>query len=85
MSEAPNLNEILESAILLFFKTLYDFNPYLRNPDEQERLINMPNNVKTILREKKSEKYLHSFKIWHSSFIPSLAPFMMWWMPRLGS
>ena len=51
MSEAPNLNEILESAILLFFKTLYDFNPYLRNPDEQERLINMPNNVKTILRE----------------------------------
>ena len=51
MTEAPNLNEILESAILLFFKTLYDFNPYLRNPDEQERLINMPNNVKTILRE----------------------------------
>ena len=51
MTEAPNLNEILESAILLFFKTLYDFNPYLKNPDEQERLINMPNNVKTILRE----------------------------------
>ena len=35
MTETPNLNEILESAILLFFKTLYDFNPYLRNPDEQ--------------------------------------------------
>ena len=51
MTDASTLNEILESAIFLFFKTLYDFNPYLRNPDEQESLINMPKTVKIILRE----------------------------------
>ena len=51
MDNSSNLNEVLESVILLFFKTLYDFNPYLRNPDEQERLINMPIQLKTVLRE----------------------------------
>ena len=51
MTDVSTLNEILESAIFLFFKTLYDFNPYLRNPDEQESLINMPKTVKIILRE----------------------------------
>ena len=51
MNDSSNLNEILESVILLFFKTLYDFNPYLRNPDEQERLIDMPIQLKTVLRE----------------------------------
>ena len=51
MDDSSNLNDVLESAILLFFKTLYDFNPYLRNPDEQERLIDMPIQLKTVLRE----------------------------------
>ena len=51
MDDSSNLNEVLESVILLFFKTLYDFNPYLRNPDEQERLIDMPIQLKTVLRE----------------------------------
>ena len=27
-------NDEIETGILLFLKTLYDFNPYLRNPDE---------------------------------------------------
>ncbi len=44
-------NEELEAGIYLFLKTLYDFNPYLQRPDEQERLINMPINVKIVLRE----------------------------------
>ena len=39
------------AGLFLFLKTLYDFNPYLRNPDEQERLINMPPQIKLILRE----------------------------------
>ena len=51
MDDSSNLNDVLESVILLFFKTLYDFNPYLRNPDEQERLIDMPIQLKTVLRE----------------------------------
>ena len=51
MDDSSNLNDVLESGILLFFKTLYDFNPYLRNPDEQERLIDMPIQLKTVLRE----------------------------------
>lgn len=49
-STEPNSGE-LEAGIYLFLKTLYDFNPYLRNPDEQEKLIHMPKNVKIILRE----------------------------------
>ena len=44
-------NEEIEAGIFLFLKTLYDFNPYLRNPDEQEKLINMPKTVKKVLRE----------------------------------
>ena len=44
-------NEEIEAGIYLFLKTLYDFNPYLQRPDEQERLINMPINVKIVLRE----------------------------------
>lgn len=44
-------SEEIEAAIFLFRKTLYDFNPYLQNPDEQERLINMPITVKIVLRE----------------------------------
>jgi len=44
-------NEEIEAGIYLFLKTLYDFNPYLQNPDEQEKLINMPINVKIVLRE----------------------------------
>ena len=51
MDDSSNLNDVLESVILLFFKTLYDFNPYLRNPDEQELLIDMPIQLKTVLRE----------------------------------
>ena len=51
MDDSSNLNDVLESVILLFLKTLYDFNPYLRNPDEQERLIDMPIQLKTVLRE----------------------------------
>ena len=51
MDDSQNFNDLLESVLLLFMKTLYDFNPYLRNPDEQERLINMPTNLKTVLRE----------------------------------
>ena len=51
MDDSSNLNDVLESVILLFFKTLYDFNPYLQNPDEQERLIDMPIQLKTVLRE----------------------------------
>ena len=51
MDDPSDLNDVLESVILLFFKTLYDFNPYLRNPDEQERLIDMPIKLKTVLRE----------------------------------
>ena len=46
----------IETGILLFLKTLYDFNPYLRNPDEQERLIHMPSTIKTVLREIISSK-----------------------------
>ena len=44
-------SEEIEAGIFLFLKTLYDFNPYLQRPDEQERLINMPINVKIVLRE----------------------------------
>ena len=44
-------NEEIEAAIYLFLKTLYDFNPYLRSPDEQEKLIHMPKTVKIVLRE----------------------------------
>ena len=51
MNDSSDLNDVLESVLLLFLKTLYDFNPYLRNPDEQERLIDMPNQLKTVLRE----------------------------------
>jgi len=51
MDDSSNLNDVLESVLLLFFKTLYDFNPYLENPDEQERLIDMPIQLKTVLRE----------------------------------
>ena len=51
MSDSLDLNDILESVLVLFLKTLYDFHPYMRNPDEQERLIDMPNNLKTVLRE----------------------------------
>ena len=46
----PNSGD-LEAGIFLFMKTLYDFTPYLRNPDEQEKLIHIPKNVKIILRE----------------------------------
>ena len=49
-------NEDIEAGIFLFRKTLYDFNPYLKNPDEQERLINMPLTVKIVLREIISSK-----------------------------
>ena len=49
-------NDELETGIFLFLKTLYDFNPYLRNPDEQEKLINMPITVKKVLREIISSK-----------------------------
>ena len=45
------LNEELETGVFLFLKTLYDFNPYLRNPDEQEKLIHMPKTIKIVLRE----------------------------------
>ena len=51
MSDSLDLNDILESVLVLFLKTLYDFHPYMRNPDEQERLIDMPNNLKAVLRE----------------------------------
>jgi hypothetical protein len=51
MNNSTDLNDILESALFLFLKTLYDFNPYIRNPDEQERLIDMPPNLKKVLRE----------------------------------
>ena len=51
MTNADSNNGELEAGIYLFLKTLYDFNPYLRNPDEQEKLIHMPKNVKIILRE----------------------------------
>ena len=51
MDDSSELNDILESVLLLFFKTLYDFNPYLKNPDEQERLIEMPTPLKKVLRE----------------------------------
>ena len=44
-------NEEIEAGIFLFLKTLYDFNPYLQRPDEQEKLINMPTTVKIVLRE----------------------------------
>ena len=44
-------NEEIEAGIFLFLKTLYDFNPYLQRPDEQEKLINMPKTVKIVLRE----------------------------------
>ena len=44
-------NEEIEAGIYLFLKTLYDFNPYLKRPDEQEKLINMPRTVKIVLRE----------------------------------
>ena len=49
-------NDEIEAAIYLFLKTLYDFNPYLQSPDEQEKLINMPRNVKIVLREIISSK-----------------------------
>jgi hypothetical protein len=42
---------MIEAGVFLFRKTLYDFNPYLKNPDEQEKLINMPITVKKVLRE----------------------------------
>ena len=51
MNDSSELNDVLESVLLLFLKTLYDFNPYLRNPDEQERLIEMPTSLKKVLRE----------------------------------
>ena len=51
MTNTDSNNGELEAGIYLFLKTLYDFNPYLRNPDEQEKLIHMPKNVKIILRE----------------------------------
>ena len=51
MNNSKDLNDILESVLFLFLKTLYDFNPYIRNPDEQERLIDMPPNLKKVLRE----------------------------------
>ena len=51
MNNSTDLNDILESVLFLFLKTLYDFNPYIRNPDEQERLIDMPPNLKKVLRE----------------------------------
>ena len=51
MNNPQDLNDILESVLLLFLKTLYDFNPYIRNPDEQERLIDMPLTLKKVLRE----------------------------------
>ena len=44
-------NDEIETGIFLFQKTLYDFNPYLRNPDEQEKLIHMPSTIKKVLRE----------------------------------
>ena len=49
-------NEELQQRIDLFLKTLYDFTPYLQSPDEQEKLINMPNSVKIVLREIISSK-----------------------------
>ena len=49
-------NDEIEAAIYLFLKTLYDFNPYLKRPDEQEKLINMPKNMKIVLREIISSK-----------------------------
>ena len=49
-------NDELETGIFLFLKTLYDFNPYLKNPDEQEKLIHMPSTIKTVLREIISSK-----------------------------
>ena len=49
-------NDEIETGVFLFLKTLYDFNPYLRNPDEQEKLINMPITVKKVLREIISSK-----------------------------
>ena len=49
-----SINDEIEKGVFLFQKTLYDFNPYLRNPDEQEKLINMPTTVKKVLREIKS-------------------------------
>ena len=51
MNNSTDLNDILESVLFLFLKTLYDFNPYIRNPDEQERLIDMSPNLKKVLRE----------------------------------
>ena len=45
---------------LLFLKTLYDFHPYMRNPDEQERLIDMPNQLKKVLREIISSEILNN-------------------------
>jgi len=49
-------NDGIETGVFLFQKTLYDFNPYLKNPDEQEKLIHMPVTVKTVLREIISSK-----------------------------
>ena len=49
-------NDEIETGIFLFQKTLYDFNPYLRNPDEQEKLIHMPSTIKKVLREIISSK-----------------------------
>ena len=51
MNNMNTLNEELETGVFLFLKTLYDFNPYLRNPDEQEKLIHMPKTIKIVLRE----------------------------------
>ena len=50
-NNANSSNDELETGIFLFLKTLYDFNPYLKNPDEQEKLIHMPSTIKTVLRE----------------------------------
>ena len=47
MSTSADIN----AALYLFLKTLYDFGPYLQNPDEQEKLINIPTPVKIVLRE----------------------------------
>lgn len=44
-------NSSIDASLYLFLKTLYDFTPYLRNPDEQEKLIDMPDSVKKVLRE----------------------------------
>ena len=49
-------NDEIETGIFLFQKTLYDFNPYLKNPDEQEKLIHMPSTIKKVLREIISSK-----------------------------